>query len=181
MTKEQLAKLGIVVDKDLTDDEAFALIEKHQKDLNDEKTKLKGQVDKYSSEISNFKKKEQERLTDDEKKALAQQELEKELASLRRENALSKKVGEYVEIGYSKELAEKVAEAELDGKSTAKFHQEFIKGREESLKAELLKKTPTPSGSDDTNTKFTKENFKKGLITMEEMNKLQSENPTLYK
>ena len=181
MTKEQLAKLGIVVDKDLTDDEAFALIEKHNQDLVNEKSKLKNLNDKYSSEIAGFKKKEQDRMSDDEKKAMAQQELENELKTLRRENVVNKKVGELMEVGYGKELATKIAEAEIDGKSTAKYHQEFITAREESLRAELLAKTPKPDGTNGTTeTKFTKENFSKGLISMEDMNKLRSENPTLY-
>lgn len=182
MTKEQLAKLGIVVENDLTDDEANELILKKLAEKDGEIKNQKDMISKRNSEINALKDKEKERMTDEEKKAQAQQELEKELASLRRENALNKKVSEYLEIGYDKELATKVANAELDGKSTAQFHKQFIETQRESLKAELLAKTPTPSGNNDNNpTQFTKENFKKGLISMEDMNKLQAENPTLYK
>ena len=178
MTKEQLAKLGIAVDKDLTDEEAFALIEKHNQDLVNEKSKLKGLNDKYSSEIAGYKKKEQDRLSDDEKKALAQQELENELKTLRRENDINRKVGELVEIGYSKELATKVAEAELDGKSTAKYHKEFITAREESLKAELLKSTPKPSATSVDTKATTIEDMKK--MTYVELQKVAENNPQLF-
>lgn len=181
MTKELLAKLGIVVDHDLTDEEANELIAKKLADKDTEIKKQKDLISTRNSEISELKKEKTDRLSEDEKKALAQQELEKEVATLRRENALNKRVAEYVEIGYDKELAEKIANAELDGKSTAQYHKQFLEAQKESIKAELLAKTPNPKQQDQTSeTKFTKENFKAGKISMAEMNELKATNPTLY-
>ena len=182
MTKEQLAKFGIVVDKDLTDEEAHELIAKKMAEKEAEINKQKELITKRNGEIAELKRESADRLSEDEKKALAQQELEKELNELRRENALNKRIAEYVEIGYDKELATKIANAELDGKSTAQYHKQFVESQREKIKAELLADTPNPKQTNpsDPNSKFTKENFQKGLISMSEMNELKESNPTLY-
>ena len=178
MTREQLLKLGIATEKDnLTDDEIFELLEKKKGERDAELSKNKDLLSKRNGEIAEYKRKEQEKLSEEEKTKLHYEELERELASVKRENALSKKIADYVGIGYDGELAKKVAEAELDGRSTIELHKQFIKAREESIKAELLKGGSKPKTESETKT-LTKAEFNK--LGYSELLKLQEENPVLY-
>ena len=182
MTKEQLAKFGIVIDKDeVTDEEAQELIANKISGIEAEKTKLKGQVDKYSSEVSAYKKKEADKMSEDEKEKLRVEGIEAENKNLHRQIEMSNKINEYLAIGYDRELAKQIAEAELDGKSTSALHDKHIKAQLEKQKAELLKGGDKVHVEEENKTLYTKENFKKGLITMEQMNELKATNPTLYK
>lgn len=177
MTKEQLAKLGIVIDKDeMPDDEAEVLIEQKFASLNSEVKKHKDLLSSRNSEIAEYKRKEQDKLTEDEKTKLHYQELEKTNAQLTRSLALNEKVKDYIALGYSEELATKVANAELDGKSTAQYHKEFITAREESIRAELLKSGTKPSTNGDQKP-LTKEDL--GKMTYSELLKAQETNPEL--
>ena len=85
-------------------------------------------------------------------------------------------------IGYDKELATKYADAQLDGKSTIAYQKKFMESKLEAQKQELLKGTPNPTVDDPNKAKekYTKENFLKGQISIEEMNKLKETDPTLY-
>lgn len=182
MTKEQLAKFGITIEKDsVTDEEAEQLIADKFGNLEAEKTKLKGQVDKYSGEISAYKKKEAERMSEEEKEKLRIEGIEAENKTLHRQIEKTNKVNEYLSIGYDRELATQIADAELDGKSTSAFHKKHIEAQLERQKAELLKQGGNKASiEDDEKTLYTKENFNKGLISMEKMNELKVSNPTLY-
>lgn len=181
MTKQQLEKLlGITLEegKDTyTDDEAFELINKKHTELTSDLTKHKNLLSTRNSEIAEYKRKEQEKLSDDEKLKLHYEELEKENAGYKRTIAKSNKVNEYLGIGYPKELAEKIAEAELDGKSTVELHKQFLTSREESIKAELLKGNNKPETKTDTKT-YDVDWFKKASLT--ELSELHEKNPTLY-
>lgn len=161
MTKEMLKELGITTDKEeLTPEEIDALVKQRVAELTGENTKQKSLISQRNGEIAEYKRKEQERLTDDEKKALLEKEKDDKIAKYEKIIAKNGKVAEYMGIGYPKELAEKVAEAEIEGKSTAQFHAEFVKSREETIKAELMKNNPTPNGAGD-NAPTTLEAFKK--------------------
>ena len=188
MTKEQIEKLGITYVEGMTDEDVIAKINENKTALetkaNDFESKVKSYkstIDKYSSEIAEYKKKEAEKLTDEEKRDAHLAELEADLAKAKRTIAETEKVNTYVSIGYSKELAQKVAIAELDGKDASKYHQEFMKTREEAIRAELMKKNPNlDGGGGGGDEKFTKENFKAGKISMEEMNELKVTDPAKY-
>lgn len=182
MTKEQLAKFGITIEEDSIEDEkAFELIEKHTQALASDKAKLKKRTDELSSEIAERKKQDQEKLSEEEKTKLHYQEIEKTNQELSRKIARNDKIADLMSIGYDKELATKYAEAELDGKSTIEYQKQFMEGKLEAQKQELLKGTPDPKlkGGDDKG-KYTKENFKAGKITMEEMNTLKQTDPATY-
>lgn len=183
MTKEMLAKLGIVIETDeIGDEEAQKLIEAKITSLNGDNKKLKDTLSSRNSEIAEYKRKDQEKMTEEEKVKAHYEELEKENASLKRKDSLNSKINDLMSIGYDKELATKYAEAELDGKSTIAFQKQFMEAKLETQKQELLKhsKQPDLGDPDGANTKFTKENFKKNNISMEEMNKLKEDNPSLY-
>jgi len=181
MTKSQLEKiLGIKLEEGqdtYTDDEATELIARHYAEVRNEATKNKDLLSKRNSEIAEMKRKEQDKLSDDEKARLQFEETVKENTSLKRKIARSEKVADYIGLGYPKELAEKVADAELDGKSTVELRRQFLTAKEESIRAELLKDTPAPDTKKDTSTQ-TKEDVVKGGY--EAMLKLKQDNPELY-
>lgn len=194
MTKEQIESLGVTYVEGMTVDEVIAKVTENAnalKKASDEKiaeldSKVKShkaQIDKYSSEIASFKKKEQDNLTEEEKKQAHYAELEEDLAKAKRKIAVTDKVNTYMGIGYSKELAEKVAEAELDGKDVTKYHQEFIKAHDAEVEAKLMKNNPSlkGGGGNGGNDKFTRENFKKGVLSLDEVSALKDTNPALYK
>lgn len=182
-TKEQLAKLGITIEADsIEDDEAFALIEKKNADLVSDNSKLKKTNDKLSSENADYKRKAQDQLSEEEKNKLKFDEMVKKNQDLERKIARNDLINDLMSIGYDKELATKYADAQLDGKPTIEFQKKFMEGKLEAQKQELLKGTPDPklNDPDKAKEKFTKENFLKGNISVEEMNQLKETDPTLY-
>lgn len=180
MTKEQLAKLGIVIDTDSVDEEkALELISRKQTERDNELKKHKDLLSARNSEIAEYKRKEQEKLTEEEKTRLHYEELEKQNKDYQRKLALNDKVTEYISLGYDADLAKKVAEAELDGKSTVEYRKQFITAQQEKMKAELLKQTPNPNTNKDDPKAITKADLDK--MGYEELMKVQESNPTLYK
>ena len=187
MTKEQIEKLGIAYTEGMTDEQIFEALSKKQGELTAEKDKAvneaknnKSLIDKYSSEIATLKKEKQEKMTDEEKKAEEHQQLLDEIASLKKDKSVSDKVAKYVKLGYDEEVAKKVAVGELEGQDVSDFHAEFLKAHDEALKKELMKKNPDPKGAGNPNETFTKEGFKKGEYSYEQLCDLQAKNPTLF-
>lgn len=182
-TKEFLAKLGIAIDKEeVTDEEGQALISKAMKDKDDEKVKLKGQVDKYSSEIAVLKDEKKAKMTDDEKKDEHVKELEEQIKTANRQIAINNKVSSLVELGYDKETATKYATDELDGKDTIEYQKAFLEKQKAEMKAQILKEQKKPDvDKGDPNKKYTKEGFAKGEYSAEELNALKTTNPDVYK
>ena len=179
MTKEQLAKFGITIEQDsITDEEATRLIEEKFKSVNDEHTKTKNLLSSRNSEIAELKRKDQEKLSEEEKTKLHYEELEKENANYKREIAKNKKVNDYMGIGYPKELAEQIADAELEGKPTVELHKKFITSREESLRKEILENNGNDVHTGDKTKPITLEEFNK--MGLADLTKLHEENPTLY-
>lgn len=188
MTKEQIEKLGIKYVEGMTDDQVFEAITKKQGELQAEKNKFeseaktnKGLVDKYSSEIASLKDKEKARMTDDEKKQLEYQELQSEIANLKKEKSISEKTAKYIKLGYAEEVARQVAEGELEGKDVSELHASFLKSHDEKLKKELMQHNPDINGGGGDGVTYTKEDFKAGRISMEQMNQLKETDPALYK
>lgn len=187
MTKEQIEKLGITFVEGMTDDQVFEALSKKQGELTAEKNKAeneaktnKGLIDKYSSEIATLKKEKQDKMTDEEKKAQEHQQLLDEIASLKKDKSVSEKVAKYVKLGYDEEVAKKVAEGEIEGIDVSEFHAQFLKSHDEALKKQLMKDNPNPNGAGNSGNTWTKEDFKAGKISMQDMNKLKETDPALY-
>ena len=187
MTKEQIEKLGITYVEGMTDDQVFEAITKKQGELEADKTKAeneaktnKGLIDKYSSEIATLKKEKQEKMTDEEKKAQEHQQLLDEIASLKKDKSVSEKTAKYIKLGYDEEVARQVAEGEFEGKDVSDLHASFLKSHDEKLKKELMKNNPDVKGGGGNNATYTKEDFKAGRISMEQMNQLKETDPALY-
>lgn len=175
MTKELLAKLGITAEKDLTDEEVVGEILKLVKGKEETITSHKAMIDRYSSEIADYKKKLEAKMSDEEKARAHLEELETENANYKREANIEKRKASYLGLGYNEELAKQIAEAEIDGQPTAEFHKQH---QEELVKKTLASKIDTTPAPRTTNNTITKEQFNK--MSYEEMAKLAKDNPTLY-
>lgn len=180
MTKEQIEKLGITFTEGMTDDDVVKALSKKHAEYETEKANQKGIIDKYSKEIADYKKEKADKLTEEEKKAIEMQEMKDKIATLEKEKSVSAKKTQYIKMGYSEELAEKVAQGELEGQDVSGFHQEFLKSHDEALKKELMTKNPNPNGGGNPNKVYTKEDFQSGKISYEDLCELQQKNPTLY-
>lgn len=187
MTKEQVEKLGLTYTEGMTDEQVVEALSKMQGELTAEKSKFENEakhnknlMDKYASEVAELKKKEQDRMTDEEKKAQEHQQLIDEIATLKKDKAVSEKTAKYLKLGYSEELAKKVAQGELDGQDVSELHQQFLKAHDEELKKQYMKNNPAPDGGGQPNKTFTKEGYRKGEYTYEQLCELQSKNPTLF-
>ena len=146
--------------------------------------KMKSALDKATSEAAGFKKQLRERMTEDEAaKAKAAEEREAilaELEALRAKDAISEYTTQFMSIGYDGKLAKSTAEALHKGDMAAMFknHALFVAEREKTMKAELLKSTPTPPAGNGEKAP-TKEEFQK--LSLLEKAKFATEHPEIYK
>ena len=114
------------------------------------------------------------------KEAEERQALEEKYNALLRENAVSKNKTKLLGLGYDEKLADETAEAMADGDLDKVFknQKKFLEGFEKSIRAEVLKDTPEPTGDGDTKT-MTLEGLRK-MTPMERM-KYSQEHPDEYK
>ena len=110
--------------------------------------RLKASVSKANTEAANWKRKHNDLLSAEEQKKQEEaekfQEIQDELATLRREKTMSDYVAKF---GYTPELASETAAALIDGKMDTVFNNQasFLKAFGEQIKADLQKGTPPPS------------------------------------
>ena len=143
----------------------------------------KAMFDKTASELAAAKKRERERMTEDEAKAA--KEAEERAALLERAEAaeralaVSTYVAAYAAMGYDEKLARSSAEALAAGDTKTVFDNQkvFHAAREKALRAEILKATPAPSAGAPT-AGITKEAF--NAMGYKERVALFNENPDLY-
>lgn len=148
-----------------------------------ELAKTKKALEKSNSEAAGYKKKYQEKLSEEEKaaeeRAAADKAVQEELATLRKEKAISEHKSKLMAAGYSEELATSSAKALVEG-DTKTFYADqakHLKQMRESITAELLKGTPTPPGG-NPGSEMTREQYRK--LSLAEKQKMATENPTLY-
>lgn len=124
--------------------------------------------DALASENAGLRKQVNAKLTEEElraqQKSEKDEEIAKELKELRKENALNKATKRYMSMNMTEELAEKVAQMELDGDmdSVASAIKAFQDAREkevaEKVTADLYAKMPTPiSGNGDGQIDYEKQ------------------------
>ena len=94
--------------------------------------RLKNAISKTNSENAEYKKREQARLTDDEKFAI-------ELETLRKENATFKLRDSLLSEGYTAKEVEKLISADCSPKAYAEIMNERIKAQEKNSKASAIK------------------------------------------
>jgi predicted RNase H-like nuclease (RuvC/YqgF family) len=137
-------------------------------DLKVDLKRYKKANDSLSSENAGLKKQVNAKMTEEELRAQAKMEendeIKKELADLRKEVALNKATKRYMSMQMPEELAEKVAQAELDGDMDTvtttinSFVQAQKKEVEEKVTADLYAKMPIPkSGNGDGQIDYEKQ------------------------
>lgn len=115
----------------------------------DEISRLKNIISKANSEASEYKKKYQATLSEQER--LEAERAEKEaarearIAELERKEAISAYKANFLSTGYSPELAESSAQAMVDGDNTKVFEDMrlFVDAKMKQLQAEALNNQPT--------------------------------------
>ena len=129
--------------------------------LQGEHAKMKASFDKASSEVADYKRKERERMSEDEKKAASEAEREAHYKDLERRLALSDYSAELDDISDSK-MRSDIVELFADGKiveALKKFKEFRAKDRselEKRIKSELMKQNPQPSAQNANPTAKTK-------------------------
>jgi hypothetical protein len=127
------------------------------KDNSEEVKNLKESLSKANSQAAEWKRQFREKQTEQERAEAERAEREKEtaekLASYERKFKVSDLFGQYTLLGYSKDLAQKAAEATADGNTAVvmECQQEFLAEKQKELEAAALNKQPTiTSGSPPT-------------------------------
>jgi len=178
--------------EDMTPEEKMALLESYEPEAPDPETPpapaksepkpapvpkkgsetiSKVQFDKVASELAAARKQLRARMSEEEiNEAKRQDEHEAfklELETMRRDKTLSTYKAQYLALGYDEALASETAEAMADGDMDAVFLNMKKQGSafEKTLRADILKETPTPPAGDNPDPKDTDlftETFLKG-------------------
>ena len=153
-------------------------------DQSNEIERLRSSLNKATSEASEWKKKHNALLSEDQRKSEEESEqmnaLREELETLRKEKTVSNFTARLLENGYAKEEASKGAQLLAEGNIDAFFGTlSTYKGNlEKSIKAELLKNNPVPESHGGSDTIMTKEKYNK--LSMHEKMVFMNEHPEEY-
>lgn len=161
-------------------------LEARIKALEAENRKLKQATTNASADASEWKKKYQSKLSDEEKAKQEQENataaMQKELEELRTERNIAKYTSALVahDIGMDADTARQVAEALNAGKTDEVFDgiRKFIVSHDKALKENAFRANPTLTGGGSTKA-ITKEQFDRMGYT--ERVKVFNEHPDLYK
>lgn len=149
-----------------------------------EVAKLKRQADKNASEAADWKKKfratQSEKELADAEKAEKEAEKDARLEELERNNKIHDLTENYMDLGYSKELAKKAASASADNdnESLLKIQKEFQEAQKKEWEAEFYKNRPELKQGVGSGNTYTKEQFDK--MSLVELTKLKRENEAEY-
>ncbi len=149
-----------------------------------ENARLKREKDKASQDAAKYKRESMANKSEAEQKAIEKAEedarIKEELAELRKESALNKLEKSFVSLGYSEDMAKQAAEAQYDGNTDLLFQiqKKFFAEKERAIKAELMRKMPGPSISNEDGISVTKEQF--NAMTYRERLELSQKYPRTY-
>ena len=149
-----------------------------------ELAKLKRAQEKAASEASEYKKKWKESLTEKEvadmEKAEAQAKKDEEFESLKRQVHVNELTENFMDLGYSKEMARKAANAQADGDTSTllDIQKAFQKQQKVAWEADFLKSRPEIAAGTGNAPQYTKEDFDN--MTLIEKSKLKRENEVEY-
>lgn len=158
---------GIKGYESMTPEQKLAALEAYEYEDNaGEIERYKAAVSKANSESADWKRKYNEKLSEEERKAAeSAEELENmktELASLRRDKTVADYTAKFLALGYDATLAGDTAAAFADG-DTAKVilnQQKFLEAHDKTLKAELLKGGSNPPAGSEGASAMTLEKFR---------------------
>ena len=169
----------------MTPEEKLAALEGFEYDDNlSELERYKNAVSKANSEASEWKKKHNALLTADDKEKQERDEeltsLRNELEELKKEKSISSYKAKFLGLGYDESLAESTARALAEGDMETVFanQKKNNETREKTIKADLLKKTPTPPAGEGADT-MTLDKLKK--MSSQERYEYSVEHPEEYK
>lgn len=163
-----------------------ASLEARIKQLESENGRLKQSVTNASADASEWKKKYQGKLSEEDKareeQDAANAAMQKELETLRAERNIANYAGTLTapEIGMDMETAKEVAIALNDGNTDKVFDgiRKFIASHDKALREKAMLNNPTLPGGNSTKT-VTKEEFMK--MGLREMQDFHDEHPDLYR
>lgn len=144
----------------------------------------KAQFDKTASDLAKAKKDLRDTLSAEEQAKLdreqRQAELEKKYNDLIRESTISKNKAKFLGLGYEEKLAEETAIAVADGNMDVVFAngQKHLKAFEKSIRAEVLRNTPEPSGNGAGSSVMTLEKLRG--MSQEDRFRFSQEHPQEY-
>lgn len=147
--------------------------------------KLKRMVDKNASEAKEWKEKfrstQSEKEVMDAEKAEAEAKRAEEFESMKKTIQIHDLTENFMDLGYSKDLAKKAATAQVDGDTQAllNIQKQFQEGQKKAWEADFLASRPDINigGGSNPNT-YTKEQFDN--MTLIERSKLKRENEPEY-
>lgn len=163
-------------------DEQLRELNEQNQQLMTELAKLKKTSDKNASEAAQYKRQYRESLTAQER--ASQEKAEKEAAfqaeyeQLKKENAINRYMRQYLDLGFSPELADKAAHAKADGDEDVllKALKEFNTASITAAKNEWLKSRPEINAG--TQTTVTAEQF--ANMGIFERTELKRKSPEVY-
>lgn len=147
--------------------------------------RLKRQVDKSSSEAAEYKKKFREQLSEQEQASLAKAEEqakhEEEFENLKKQVRVNELTENFMDLGYSKDLARKaaIAQADSDTQTLLDIQKQFQTQQRKEWEADFLKSRPEINAGTGAAPTITKEQFDN--MTLIEKTKLKRENEQEYK
>lgn len=166
---------------DMTAEEKIAALEGFEyDDLSGEVNRYKNAVSKASADAADWKRKYNEKLTAEERKAQEDGQKDELIAQLQRQISVADNTAKYIALGYSADLAKETAEAIADGNTEAVFanQQRFLAEYEAKIKADLIKGTSKPTGEGGTKS-LTRDDVRK--MTPSERLRFYNEHPEEYK
>lgn len=140
-------------------------------------------LDKATSEAAGYKRQLREKLSADEQAKAEHDEtvkaMKEELETLRTEKAIDNATKKWMGLGYDEKLAAETAKAMVNGDTEKVFanHAKFIAEKEKTLRAQLLKDTPTPPSGEGSKG-MTKDAFLK--LSLAEKAAFAKEHPEQY-
>lgn len=171
--------------ENMTPEEKLAALEAFEYEDNaSELERYKNAASKANSEASEWKKKHNALLTAEDKEKQEKDEeltnLRTEIAELKKKDAVSTYKAKFLGLGYEETLAEDTANALAEGDMDKVFanQKKHNESREKTIKADLLKNTPTPPAGEGSDT-MTKEKLLK--MTSSDRYKYSVEHPEEYK
>ena len=170
---------------EMTAEEKLAVLEAFEYDDNSsEVERYKNAASKANSEAAEWRKKHNALLTADEQKKQADEEelttLRAKVEAMEKEKLVAGHKAQYLALGYDEALADSTAQALADGDTAKVFanQKKFLDSHDKTIKAGMLKDTPTPPAGEGGQT-MTLEKFRK--MTSAERYEFSTKNPEEYK
>ena len=139
---------------EMTTEQKLAALEAFEYDDHaEELEQLRNSKTKANAEAAEWKRKHNERLTEEEKAAAEREakwaEMEAKLAAMEKEKLESTYKASYLALGYEEELATDTAKAMAAGDMAKVFanQKKAAEAAEQKFRAEAMKNTPTPDGN----------------------------------